>query len=162
MAPIVHHPALEERLARLERRERRAGAMIGVLGVLCAALAAIALLPLDQTIERQRILLIDSQRRPRAELSTWEDGTVAFRLNNLDGKARALWYVTPSGAIVMRMVDSLGHMRAQMSVDERGEPAISLGGPDGRTRTGMRRIAPETPAAFFARDEGGGMVWTKP
>jgi hypothetical protein len=162
MALTVNHPALEERLARLERRERRAGAMIAVLGVLCAALAAIALLPLDQTLERERILLVDSQRRSRAELSTWQDGTVAFRLNDLNGRPRALWYVTPTGAIVMRMRDSLGHMRAQMGVDERGEPAISLGGPDGRTRTGMRRITPETPAAFFARDEGGGMVWTTP
>ena len=128
-------PSIEQRLERLERSQSRSRAALVMLATLSLVLLGWQFLPASAMVEARQIVLRDARHRSRAELTTWADGSVVFRLNDLSEKAHALWMLLPNGAMTLRMSDSAGYSRAELRLEPNGDPSLVLAGADGRTRT---------------------------
>lgn len=127
--------AVEHRLARIERSQRRLRGIALVLALLVAVLAVWQFIPGSSVVASRRFVLYDAASRERAELVTWADGTVVFRMNGEDQKARGLWRLYPDGVLSLRFTDQKGYGRIELRVEADGTPSLSFGGDDGHTHT---------------------------
>src|SRR6185436_21080722 len=114
----------DHRLSRLERSQKKLQGITALLALLVIALAAWQFLPTNPVIHARGFVLRDERRRDRAELTTWEDGTVVFRMNGKNEKARALWRLHPDGALSLKFADGDGDSRAELALDARGNPSL--------------------------------------
>jgi len=127
-------PDLAGRILQLERRQRRQFGILILLVAVCLIQVAEHLMPGPGEVLAQRFVLRNPGHRPRAELSLWTDGTPAFRLNDDEGKARALWVLRRDGMLSLRMLDSNYTTRAEMLVQPDGSPRVVLYGEHGHSR----------------------------
>lgn len=154
--------SLEDRIKSLESTQRRLVAVTMMLGVLAVALGAWQFLPVNPTLEGERLILRDPQHRSRAEMLTTPDGTVMMRLNNTAGKARSIWELEPGGAVSLRLTDAAGFNRAEMRLLDSGDPSVELAGPDGRTRAWFGASDHGGPPGLVLRDARGAAIWAAP
>jgi hypothetical protein len=154
--------SMEDRIKSLESTQRRLVAVTMMLGVLAVALGAWQFLPVNSTLEGERLILRDSQHRSRAEMLTTADGTVMVRLNNTAGKARSIWQLAPGGAVSLRLTDAEGFNRAEIRRLDSGDPSVELAGPDGRTRAWFGASDHGGPPGLVLRDDKGSVLWAAP
>jgi hypothetical protein len=155
-------PSIEQRLERLERSQSRSRAALVMLATLSLVLFGWQFLPASPLIEARQIVLRDARHRSRAELTTWADGSVVFRLNGLDEKAHGLWMLLPNGAMTLRLSDSSGYSRAEVRLEPDGEPSVVLAGSDGRTRTRLGVFADGGTPAVIVRNARNEPSWQAP
>src|SRR5690349_6702699 len=103
--------SIDRRVARLERSQKKLQGIASILGLLVVALAAWQFLPRNAVIYGKAFVVRDAQKRERAQLTTWDDGTVVFRMNGDNEKARALWRLFPDGRLSLKFADSKGDAR---------------------------------------------------
>ena len=140
----------EPGLQRLERSQKKLQGITAVLALLVVALAAWEFLPSTPTVRARAFVLKDDQKRDRVEISTWEDGTVVFRMNGTNEKARVLWRLHPDGALSLKFADPDGDGRAELRLDGDGTPSLLFGDEGGHVRTWLG-IAGEDGPALRAR-----------
>ena len=126
---------IDRRIERLERSQKKLQGIASILGLLLVALAAWQFLPRNSVIHAKAFVLRDEQKRERAELSTWDDGTVVLRLNGKNEKARGLWRLNPDGRLILKLADAEGHSRAELALDEKGQPSLIFAEEGGHIRT---------------------------
>jgi hypothetical protein len=127
-------PDLNLRLLALERGNRRLGGLVVLLVLMALAQTAWHLLPGPGVVSAHRFVLKHRGQAPRGEFSIWQDGTPAFRINNSNGEARALWTMRKDGALSLRMNGPNHQTRVEMYVDPSGLPSVAVCGDDGRSR----------------------------
>jgi hypothetical protein len=127
-------PDLAARILQLERRQRRQFGII-ILLVLAGLLQVVEhVMPGPGVVFANRFVLRRSGQPPRGEFSIWQDGTPALRLNDDEGKARALWALQADGWLSLRMLDSNYTKRAEIAVEPDGSPHVVLSRDNGHPR----------------------------
>lgn len=156
--------ALVARMERLERTLRWVTAVAVVSVLLCVAILAWQFAPLDSQVEARGFVLRDSNWHVKAELKVRNDNSPVLRLNHRGGQTAALLTVRPDGVVAFRLYDTVEQERAEIRVDERGTPEISLTGANGKPRVILS--AEETGEAgeprIVLRDRVGRKVWSAP
>jgi len=119
---------LDSRVERLERGYRRMQ-QVTVAALVLAALAVVAAFlgsagPAG-TVVASRLTLTDEQGRPRATLSTAEDGYTGLVLNDAAGNARALLGVSKDGSPKLRFSTAEGNTLAELTVYSDEAPRLS-------------------------------------
>ncbi len=127
-------PEWSRRLDALERRNRRLSGLVTLLVIMAFVQTAWHLMPAPEMVSARRFVLKERGRPNRGEFSIWQDGTPAFRINNANGEARALWALRKDGTLSLRMSDARFQTRAELFVTPEGLPHLSLYGDDGRSR----------------------------
>lgn len=127
--------SVEQRIARLERSQKKLQSIALVLTLLVVALTGWQFLPGPPEVRVRTLSLMDRQNRNRAELTTWADGTVVFRMNGENEKARAMWRLHRDGAISIRFADEQGHGRLEMRTEGDGTPSLVFGDERGHAGT---------------------------
>jgi hypothetical protein len=133
-----------------------------MLGVLAVTLGAWQFLPVNSTIEGERLILRDARHFSRAEMLTTSDGGVMIRLNNIYGKARSIWELDPKGAVSLRLTDAGGTNRAELRLEDSGSPSLAMTGPDGHTRTWLGTADDGTSPRLILRNADGIAFWNAP
>ena len=127
-------PDLAARILQLERRQRRQFGVI-ILLVLAGLLQVVEhVMPGSGEVVAHRFVLRREGQPPRGEFTIWQDGTPALRLNDDQGRARALWALQRDGKLSMRMLDSNYTNRAEIMVSPDGSPHVVLSAQSGHTR----------------------------
>ena len=156
--------ALVARMERLERTLRWVTAVAVVSVLLCVAILAWQFAPLDSQVEARGFVLRDANWHVKAELKVRNDNSPVLRLNHRGGQTAALLTVRPDGVVAFRLYDTVEQERAEIRVDERGTPEISLTGANGKPRVILS--AEETGEAgeprIVLRDRVGRKVWSAP
>jgi hypothetical protein len=154
--------AIEDRLHGLERSHRRFEAATVILGLLIALALAWQLLPVRALQEAKRFVVRGSGGIPRAELSEWSDGSVALRLNDARGKAKAMWRLSADGSVVLYLADAAGHRRLELATAPDGDPTIILAGSDGRSRVALAAPLEGRRSGVALRDSLGRVTFRAP
>lgn len=142
---------LERRVGRLERSQKKLQSIAAMLALLVVALAAWQFLPTRPILKARGFVLRDADQRERAELTTWADGTVVFRLNGPNEKARALWRLHPDGAVSLKFADPDGDGRAELRIESDGTPSLVFGDENGHGRTWLGIASPADGPALRSR-----------
>lgn len=150
------------RLDRLERGQRRLAAVTAVLALLLVLSLAWQVLPLRPRHTARSFVVAGAGGAARAEIAELADGTVALRLNDARGKARAMWRLAPDGSLVLYMSDAGGHRRAEIALDAAGDPALSLGGRDGSLRGRLTPPDGTARSGLVLADSTGTIVFRAP
>jgi hypothetical protein len=122
------------RIQRLERSHQRLHGLVVLLVLAAFVQTAWHYLPAAGALTTRRLLIQQSGRPARAELSIWDDGTPALRFNDDSGQARALLALRRDGTLSLHMNDDRFVTRLEMLVRSDGQPRVMLCGADGRSR----------------------------
>lgn len=156
--------ALLARMERLERAHRWVSAVAVIAVLLCVAILTWQFAPLDSQVEARGFVLRDSKWHVKGELKVRNDDSPVLRLNHRGGQTAAVLTVRPDGAVALRLYDTVEQERAEVRLDERGTPVVSLTGANGKPRVVL--TAEETGEAgeqrIVLRDRVGRKVWTAP
>ena len=159
--PIAPAQPLEQRILLIEGRYRRLQTVLAVVGLVACARIAAHFLPGPSTLVASRWLLLDRSQAVRAEMTTEMDGGVLLRLNNANGKARAMWKLERDGSGVLRMSDEQGFNRFEVAMDREGTPLLVLTGADGHTRTRLGLYEAGSPGIMLF-DPARKLAWSAP
>jgi len=139
-------PAFEERAARRfaahETEIRRLHQRNQMLGIGMAVTVAFAVVSVawtagvdrggdDSVVEAERIVLVDSDGRPRGE-----------------------WSVDEEGHVSLKMLDMQQRERMSLSVRDQGYPGLSLSNAQGERRVALGLLPDETTSLVFADGAG--------
>jgi hypothetical protein len=127
-------PDLAGRVARLESANRRLFGIVVLLLMTAFLQTFWHFLPAPGFLVAQGIFIKKGNSPPRAELSIWNDGTPAFRLNDDLGQARALFALRRDGNLSLHLTDSSFTSRLELLVSPDGTPHVALYGRDGHSR----------------------------
>src|SRR5262245_32112967 len=153
--------SLEQRLARAERKLRLLLALIAFLVVGYAILVAWQFGPKSPIVIAKGFELRDDRWQRRAGLILREDGSPALRLNDPNGRVRALLNVANDGGVFLRLSDERGYGRAYLALEKNGTPRLMLTGPDGRTRVAVE-VPDHGQPHVIVRDSTQKILWSTP
>ncbi len=131
---VAVETSASSRIQQLERSHQRLLGLVVLLVIAAFVHTALHYLPHEGPVMATRFVVVRPGGPPRAELSLWNDGTPALRINNANGEARALLALYHDGTLSLRMSDSRFGTRLEMAVAPDGQPRVTLYGPDGRSR----------------------------
>lgn len=151
----------DDRVAVLERQVRKLRRLTAVLAIGFVWLVAWRLVPGPDTVEAREFRMRDASGALRGALAILDDGRPLLRLNDVNGKARAMLYVNRERGGGLRIMDTDGERRIEMELHATGEPEMRISDPNGRTRTLIRLDQPEKPS-IVVLDEGGAALWSSP
>jgi hypothetical protein len=144
--------ALVERVERLERDARRWKLAAGLGGLVVAALGVMGA-GSTRTLDAHKFVLRDSANRPRAELATDGDRSLALRFKDDAGIPRATFGVENDSAILV-LADRSAKPRAVLSVLPHGAPSLTLYDEAGKARAELSLTREGVPALTTFDREG--------
>lgn len=110
----------------------------------------------QQTIEARKLVLIDANGKPTAELGAAQEGSGLVLMDSA-GKPRAALIVTPTGEPGLKLYDRAGVVRAALLVDNDGRAGLALYDAGNRNRAALA-TNPGGSSALMLFDRDGRLV----
>jgi hypothetical protein len=143
-----------DRIEALERQLKRLQRVTAVLAIGFVWLVAWRLVPGPPVSEAREFRMVDAGRRVRGAMSILDDGRPVLRLNDINGKARAMLYLDRERGGGLRFIDTDGEHRVEMFLPRSGDPEVRLNNAKGALRTRLMLANPGQPALQALDDEG--------
>lgn len=150
----------DERLATLERKLSRLQRVTVMLAAGFVLLLVWRLVPPPPVIEAREFRLRDRGGAFRGALGMLDESRPMLRLNDLNGRARALLYLNPERGGTFRLLDQEGESRLALLLMEDGRSEIVMNDPRDGSWTRLAVPSPARPA--LATGDSAGAIWSSP